>query len=119
MAQDNNKDNTDKGTKPKKKGCFHGDDVVVTRQHGPAKLADVAKMTNVELLSRDDQGRLAFSPVYYWIHKDDSMRHQFLDLRTESGHRLSITRDHLIYEVSCSGNQANDDLRAIFADRLT
>lgn len=106
----------DKDTGGKKKGCFHGDDLVITRQ-GPMRMSQIAMISrneNIELLSRDDQGQLVFSPVYYWIHKDAQRRHEFLTIETASGQKMSLTRDHLIYETNCHGSQS----RTIFAERV-
>jgi len=111
--QNNNNPNNNPGPK-KKKGCFHGDDTVQTKEHGVIPMSKLAELRNTHVLTRNDDGQLEYSPVRYWLHSQPTINAKFLTLRTQSGHRLSITDDHLIYETDCRGGAGD----AIYAKNV-
>jgi len=98
----------------KKKGCFHGQDLVQTKEHGVITMSELSNQRDAHVLTRNDDGQLEYSSVRYWLHAQPTIDMKFITLRTESGHRLSITGDHLIYETDCRGGAG----RAIFAKNV-
>jgi len=88
----------------KKKGCFHGSDMVHTKEYGTISMSRLAEVRDAQVLTRNDAGQLEYSSVRYWLHAQPSLSMKFFTLRTESGHRLAITSEHLIYETDCQGN---------------
>lgn len=100
--------------KPKKKGCFHGADMVQTKEYGTISISQLAENRDAHVLTRNDDGQLEYSSVRYWLHAQPSVSMKFYNLRTESGHRLAITSEHLIYETDCQGNGG----RAIYAKNV-
>jgi len=88
----------------KKKGCFHGADMVQTKEYGTISITQLADNRDAHVLTRNDDGQLEYSSVRYWLHAQPSLSMKFFTLHTESGHRLSITSEHLIYETDCQGN---------------
>lgn len=98
----------------KKKGCFHGSDMVQTKEYGTITMSQLAEKRDAHVLTRNDDGALEYSSVRYWLHAKADVSMKFLTLMTESGHKLAITGDHLIYETDCQGNQG----RAIFAKNV-
>jgi hypothetical protein len=110
----NNNQPGKKGGPKKKKGCFHGDDMVQTKEYGTISMSQLAEKRDAHVLTRNDEGALEYSPVRYWLHAQPSMSMKFFSLRTESGHRLAITSEHLIYETDCQGNGG----KAIYAKNV-
>jgi len=100
--------------KKKGDGCFHGDDVVQTKEYGTISMSQLAEKRDAHVLTRNGDGQLEFSSVRYWLHARPSLSMKFLTLSTESGHKLAITSEHLIYETDCQGNGGN----AIFAKNV-
>jgi len=100
--------------KKKKKACFHGDDLVQTRQYGTIKMSELANKRDAEVLTRSEDGQLEYASVRYWLHAQPSISMKFFQLRTQSGHRLALTGEHLIYETDCQGGSG----RAIFAKNV-
>jgi len=98
----------------KKKGCFHGQDLVQTKEHGQITMSRLAELRSAQVLTRNDEGRLEYASVRYWLHSQPNVDMKFYQLRTRSGHRLSITGEHLIYETDCRGGPG----RAIFAKNV-
>jgi len=98
----------------KKKGCFHGEDLVQTKEHGRITMSRLAELRSALVLTRNDDGQLEYSPVRYWLHSQPDVDMKFYQLRTRSGHRLSITGEHLIYETDCRGGQG----RAVYAKNV-
>jgi len=103
--------NNQPGKPAKKKGCFHGDDTVQTKEYGTITMRQLAEKRDAQVLSRNEDGQLGYSSVRYWLHAQPDLSMKFLTLSTESGHRLSLTGEHLIYETDCRGN----DGHAIYA----
>jgi hypothetical protein len=95
----------------KKKGCFNGADSVQTREYGTISMSELSQKRDALVLTRNDDGQLEYSPVRYWLHSQPQTAMKFFTLRTESGHKLSITSEHLIYETDCRGG----DGQAIYA----
>jgi len=104
-APQNNPNNNNQPQGPKKKkGCFHGNDMVQTKEYGTISMSRLAELRDAHVLARNDAGQLEYSPVRYWLHSQPSLSMKFYTLRTESGHQLAITGEHLIYETDCRGN---------------
>jgi len=102
-APSNNPNNNPAGPK-KKKACFQGNDMVHTKEYGTISMSRLAEVRDAQVLTRNDDGQLEYSSVRYWLHSQPTLSAKFLTLRTESGHRLAITSEHLIYETDCRGN---------------
>lgn len=51
--------------------------------------------------------------MYSWLHVNASQEAEFVVLTTESGHSLSVTNYHLIYETDCRG-----DSKTVFATKV-
>jgi hypothetical protein len=98
----------------KKKGCFHGADKVETKEYGTISMSELAEKRDANVLTRNDDGQLEYSPVRYWLHAQPEISMKFQILRTQSGHRLALTGDHLIYETDCRGNGG----AAIYASKV-
>jgi hypothetical protein len=105
--------NNQKG-KGKKKGCFHGADRVETKEYGTISMNELSQKRDAHVLTRNDDGQLEYSPVRYWLHSQPETAMKFYTLQTESGHKLSITSEHLIYETDCRGG----DGHAIYAKNV-
>jgi len=100
--------------KGKKKGCFHGADRVQTKEYGMISMSELSEKRDAHVLTRNDGGQLEYSPVRYWLHSQPATSMKFFILQTESGHKLSITSEHLIYETDCQGG----DGHAIYAKNV-
>lgn len=99
----------------KKKGCFTGVDKVQTKEYGTITMSELAsEKRDAHVLTRNDQGQLEYSPVRYWLHAQPEISMRFQVISTESGHRLPLTGDHLIYETDCRGQ----DGQAIYAKNV-
>jgi len=98
----------------KKKLCFHGNDMVHTKEYGTISMSRLAELRDAQVLTRNDDGQLEYSSVRYWLHSQPTVSAKFLTLRTESGHKLAISGDHLIYQTDCRGN----DGQAIYAKNV-
>lgn len=93
-------------------GCFSADSTVTTN-FGPMTMKDLLMNKNIKALSVDTDNRLQFSTVYSWLHANASTETPFFVITTESGHTLTITEAHLIYETDCRGKK-----RTVFAKKL-
>jgi len=98
----------------KKKGCFHGADQVQTKEYGTISMSELSQKRDAHVLTRNDNGQLEYSPVRYWLHSQPETAMKFFTLQTESGHELSITSEHLIYETDCRGGAGH----AIYAKNV-
>jgi len=112
-SQPANNNNNPSGPK-KKKGCFHGADQVQTKEYGTISMSELSQKRDAHVLTRNDDGQLEYSPVRYWLHSQPETSMKFFTLQTESGHKLSITSEHLIYETDCRGG----DGHAIYAKNV-
>jgi hypothetical protein len=106
--------NNGPGKGGKKKGCFHGNDMVQTKEYGTISISQLADKRDAHVLTRNDDGQLEYSSVRYWLHAQPEKSMKFYTLSTESGHKLAITSEHLIYETDCQGNGGN----AIYAKNV-
>jgi hypothetical protein len=111
---DNNKSGNNNPSPKKKKGCFHGEDKVQTQEYGTITIQELSDKRDAHVLTRNEQGALEYSPVRYWLHAQPSMSMKFVTLQTESGHGLSLTGEHLIYETDCRGGAG----QAIYAKNV-
>jgi len=98
----------------KKKLCFHGSDMVNTKEYGTISMSRLAEVRDAQVLTRNDAGQLEYSSVRYWLHAQPNLSAKFFTLRTESGQRLAISGEHLIYETDCQGNGG----QAIYAKKV-
>uniref|UniRef100_A0A7S2HB31 Hint domain-containing protein n=1 Tax=Helicotheca tamesis TaxID=374047 RepID=A0A7S2HB31_9STRA len=81
-------------------GCFPGDSLVEIKRPGDG--AERSRFIHVKDVQLNDEVRsgLGFSTVYAFGTKtpgDDSPSVQMLQLRTEMGHALETTKNHLVY----------------------
>jgi len=113
-APNNNNNNPNKNGPKKKKGCFHGADSVQTKEYGTISMSELSEKRDAHVLTRNDDGQLEYSPIRYWLHSQPATSMKFITMRTESGHKLSITSEHLIYETDCRGG----DGHAIYAKNV-
>lgn len=88
--------------------------MVQTQEYGVISMRQLAEKRDAHVLTRNDDGQLEYSSVRYWLHAQPELSMKFYTLRTESGHRLALTGDHLIYETDCQGNSGN----AIYAKKV-
>jgi len=95
----------------RRRGCFYGKDVVKTKEYGTITLSELAQFRDAHVLTRNEDGELEYASVRYWLHAQPSASMKFVTLRTESGHQLSLSSEHLIYETECRGGPG----RAIYA----
>ncbi|KAL1240308.1 Warthog protein [Trichinella spiralis] len=84
--------------------CFHGDDWVLTT-NGRMQMKHLLQKKDAQVLTRSENGHLEYSPVMTWIHAQKETKAQFINLETESGHRLSLTPLHMIYQTNCDGKE--------------
>ncbi|KRX59485.1 Warthog protein 1 [Trichinella sp. T9] len=84
--------------------CFHGDDWVLTTD-GRMQMKHLLQKKDAQVLTRSENGHLEYSPVMTWIHAQKETKAQFINLETESGHRLSLTPLHMIYQTDCDGKE--------------
>lgn len=77
------------------------------------QMSELAAMKDVQVLSRNGKNQLEMSTVYSWIHANASMEYKFFVFTTESGHKLTITSLHLLYESDCQGNS-----KTVFAKKV-
>ncbi|KAL1233864.1 Warthog protein [Trichinella pseudospiralis] len=84
--------------------CFHGDDWVLTT-NGRMQMKHLLQKKDAQVLTRTENGHLEYSPVMTWIHAQKETKAQFINLETESGHRLSLTPLHMIYQTDCDGKE--------------
>jgi len=68
-------------------------------------MSELPNMVSENLLIRtaDAAGKPIFSRFDSWIHHEADQVAQYVDLTTESGHKLSLTENHLIYKTDCQG----------------
>uniref|UniRef100_A0A915KGA1 Hedgehog protein Hint domain-containing protein n=1 Tax=Romanomermis culicivorax TaxID=13658 RepID=A0A915KGA1_ROMCU len=58
--------------------CFHGEEYVLTEQYGRMKMSELVGKPSIKVQSRDDQGRMVFSPIYYWLHSEADTETNFI-----------------------------------------
>jgi len=73
------------------------------------KMSDLPRVAPDALQIRSSDG---FSKFQSWIHYDPAQVAEFVDLTTESGHKLSLTENHLIYAVDCDGGSPRSPVMA-------
>ncbi|CAL8255720.1 unnamed protein product [Gadus morhua 'NCC'] len=97
-----------------KGGCFPGGAWVSTPGGGKKTLASLVLGDRVMAMS--DTGRVVYSPVILFLHREPRGRSTFLALQTEDGNRLVLTPHHLVFLASrytlCHG-----EYKARFASR--
>jgi hypothetical protein len=79
-------------------------------------MANLVGQANVEVLAVNDKNEMIFSPIRYWVHAEPETTAEYVNLETFSGHKLSLTKEHLIYRVACDVSDAARE--PVFADRL-
>ncbi|XP_056158139.1 desert hedgehog protein [Lampris incognitus] len=78
-----------------KGGCFPGWARVSIAGGGQKTLLSLSPGDRVMALS--GTGRIVFSKVLLFLHRDQESRSTFLILETEDGHRLALTPHHLLF----------------------
>ncbi|GMS88089.1 hypothetical protein PENTCL1PPCAC_10264, partial [Pristionchus entomophagus] len=72
--------------------------------------------TGDEVMSIDET-MISFSPIIMFLHRDEEMLAEFNVIKTENGHSLKLTNEHLIYVSDCELN--SQSLRVVRADAVT
>ena len=72
-----------------------GSSTVITSSGERKRLSDLAVGDSV--LASDGDGGLHFSPVLLFLDRDPDEWRRFVEIRTESGHTLTLTPSHLLY----------------------
>ena len=74
------------------------------------------------VLTVDENNRLVFSPIVLHLHRSPREKGKFLVLRTDTGHSLQLTPQHLVYRKLQSGPEMSTlhtsnikHFRAVFA----
>ena len=90
-------------------GCFVGSSTVITSSGERKRLSDLAVGDSV--LASDGDGGLHFSPVLLFLDRDPDEWRRFVEIRTESGHTLTLTPSHLLYARDGSSDSVEDSSR--------
>jgi len=109
-------------------GCFSADSVVIADDDKPKKMSNV--VIGDRLLTLDvTTGKLTYGDVIAFLHRDaDVTVDNFVSIETASGHRLTVTSNHVLFASSSAKTDAgdehqgiftSDDVTATFAGRLT
>lgn len=77
-------------------GCFHKDSVVRTPK-GTKKMSQLLPGDEVLVVASD--GTLQFSPVVFFLDRDESQTRAYQTIITERGTRITLTPSHLIFLV--------------------
>lgn len=67
-------------------------------------------------MALSETGQVVFSPVLLFLHRDPETTRRFLSLRTEDGHRLAVTPNHLVFSDAHCGHDIRQ-YQAQFAGR--
>ncbi|CDW58254.1 hint module superfamily [Trichuris trichiura] len=94
--------------------CFPSDALVDTNL-GPMTMEQLITNRQAKVLARNKEQRLTYSPVMSWIHANKKQYAEYVDVITETNHRLSLTPLHLIYETNCKGGLT----KTVMAKQLT
>lgn len=97
-----------------KGGCFPSGARVSTAGGVQKTLASLGPGDRIMAMS--ETGRVVFSPVLLFLHRDRQSRSTFLALQTEDGNRLVLTPQHLVFMApQCSLHRGQYEAR--FASR--
>ncbi|XP_061531850.1 desert hedgehog protein [Phycodurus eques] len=97
-----------------KGGCFPGWARVTAAGGGHKRMSTLAPGDKVMAVSTT--GQIVFSPILFFLHRDQEARVTFLSLETEDGHTLVVTPHHLVFlDPDCALD--NSKYRARFASR--
>uniref|UniRef100_UPI003AAD1D30 desert hedgehog protein isoform X2 n=1 Tax=Centroberyx gerrardi TaxID=166262 RepID=UPI003AAD1D30 len=97
-----------------KGGCFPGWARVTVAGGGQKSLSSLAPGDRIMALS--GTGRIVFSQVLLFLHRDQESRSTFLALETEDGHRLALTPHHLVF-LAPRDKLHHSEYQAQFASR--
>ncbi len=84
-----------------------------TGQMSLRELAATGRSGRVQVWDRKEQ-QVRFSAVNFWIHADEQVTAEFTQITTESGKRISMTWNHLIYRSAA----CEQPLSTVFASRV-
>ncbi|XP_061909134.1 sonic hedgehog protein-like [Entelurus aequoreus] len=97
-----------------KGGCFPGWARVTVAGGGQKTLSSLTPGDKVMAVSAT--GKIVFSPILLFLHRDPEARSVFLSLETEDDHRLAVTPDHLVFlDPDCTLDSSK--YKAWFASR--
>ncbi|XP_013794660.2 sonic hedgehog protein A-like [Limulus polyphemus] len=82
-------------------GCFHSDGIVRTKE-GPKKLSEIKIGDEVVAVDRD--AKVVFSEVILFLDRDVDSHRQFYVIETESGIRVTLTPNHLIFMATSNSS---------------
>ena len=87
-----------------------GSSTVITSSGERKRLSDLAVGDSV--LASDGDGGLHFSPVLLFLDRDPDEWRRFVEIRTESGHTLTLTPSHLLYARDSGSEDTSRKTRA-------
>lgn len=98
-------------------GCFPGSGQVTVEGGGQIPMSSLKPGNKV--LARTKSGKVVFSEVLLFLHKDIGRRSVFLVIQTEDGQRLALTPNHLIFHSPLLQHERDpSNYQAHFASRL-
>jgi len=76
---------------------------LIETNFGQVKMSELPSLAKMGLLIRtaSSNGQTKFSKFTQWVHFDPSHVAEFVDITTMSGHKMSLTGNHLIYTTTC------------------
>lgn len=98
-------------------GCFTATSTVLTESGERRLLSDLRLGERV--LSMSKEGKPVFSEVLLFMDRDINQKREFVEIRTESGSKITVTPAHLLLSTSLISSQ-NVERRQkyVFADRI-
>ncbi|XP_076158606.1 indian hedgehog B protein-like [Alosa pseudoharengus] len=104
-------------------GCFPGASRVTLEDGSQRLMRDLRPGDHILASTESDgSGRLLYSPVLTFLHRDPATRKHFHVITTESGARLSLTPAHLLFASDGPCNRTRttmgDDVRTVFASEV-
>ncbi|KRX91161.1 Desert hedgehog protein A [Trichinella pseudospiralis] len=99
--------------------CFSGSSTVLTVENRRKRMDELEIGDRV--LARKTDGKLTFSPVILFLHRDEQAYAKFKTVHISNGTVLTISPDHLIYKANNiihNGGNAAGAMETIFAADL-
>jgi len=88
-------------------GCFPGNSVVLLSNGNRKEISDLQVGDSVQAV--DDNGNLVFSPIILHLHRSSNEKGMFLNLRTSTGHSLTLSPQHLVYRKQKNAEQNDNE----------
>ncbi|KRZ90764.1 Desert hedgehog protein A [Trichinella sp. T8] len=97
--------------------CFAGSSTVLTKENGRKRMDELEIGDRV--LARKADGKLTFSPVILFLHRDQQTKAKFKAVHISNGTLLTISPDHLIYKVDpMTNDNSGGSMETVFAADL-